>query len=495
MGQYTVIRHRPVVVCFQQTFIKKALSIMYDINENKSIPIDLAIRAFDVLTLIIAGEVASAIHFHSYLEQTSTIHSILLYLCSFLAFLGFEKAGIYRSWRGILPSKMLLNIAMAWGVVLLIGLFFSFLIHRSNEVSRLWLFYWFIVGASLVIAMRILLHTILRHFRKKGFNRKRVVIVGYGAIGQEMHMRAEAQNWFGYEVVAVYAEEKDREILSSTTVIKLTSLDDLPSFVESNHINEIWIALSIDASIQPQKLQYLLRSVLVDIRWVPDMLSIRMLSNDMVDFLGFPTIDLNRPILSGFNGILKELFDRMFALTVLILLSPLLIGIAIGIKRDSPGSIFFKQYRHGLNGKLFSVYKFRTMKPHVASAELIQAKKDDDRITPFGKFMRRTSLDELPQFINVLFGDMSIVGPRPHALQHNNFYKNQIDLYMLRHRVKPGITGWAQIHGLRGETDTLAKMAERVQFDLYYIRHWSFWMDIRIIVWTAFKGWTGSNAY
>ncbi len=135
------------------------------------------------------------------------------------------------------------------------------------------------------------------------------------------------------------------------------------------------------------------------------------------------------------------------------------------------------------------------MKPHQESNVVTQATKNDPRITRIGEFIRRTSLDELPQFINVLLGDMSIVGPRPHALQHNDMYKDMLELYMLRHRVKPGITGWAQIHGHRGETDTLDKMAKRVQFDLYYIQHWSLWMDMRIILWTAFKGWTGKNAY
>ncbi|MGZ5780946.1 MAG: sugar transferase, partial [Burkholderiaceae bacterium] len=158
----------------------------------------------------------------------------------------------------------------------------------------------------------------------------------------------------------------------------------------------------------------------------------------------------------------------------------------------------FKQPRHGLNGKKFDVYKFRSMNVHqenVTNSAVTQAKKNDTRTTKFGRFLRRTSLDELPQFINVLWGDMSIVGPRPHALQHNEMYKDMLELYMLRHRVKPGITGWAQIHGYRGETDTIDKMEKRVQFDLYYIKNWSLWMDVRIILWTAIKGWTGNNAY
>ena len=390
---------------------------------------------------------------------------------------------------------MIGNIAISWAVVLMMGLLFSFLIHRSGEVSRLWLFYWLFVGTTFLVAIRWIIYSFLRHLRKNGLNKKRVALVGYGTVGQELHRRAKTQNWIGYDVVAVFAEDEHKRDKRLSEVQILDSIDALPSFVDGNHIDEIWLALSINASTQPQKLQYLLRNALIDIRWIPDTFSIRMLSSDREDFLGFSSVDLNRPMSSGVHGIVKDIFDKLFAFAVLILLSPLFLAIAMRIKKESPGPIFFTQYRHGLNGKLFSVYKFRTMKLHEENGQITQAKKNDDRITPFGKLMRRTSLDELPQFINVLLGDMSIVGPRPHALQHNDLYKEQMDLYMLRHRVKPGITGWAQIHGLRGETDTLEKMVERVQFDLYYIRNWSFWMDVRIIAWTALKGWTGKNAY
>jgi putative colanic acid biosynthesis UDP-glucose lipid carrier transferase len=472
---------------------------MDDLIGKNSTTLEIVMRALDVITLIIAGELASAIHFGSPVMQTTQIHTSLLYLCSFLAFAVFEKMGIYRAWRGRKPSKMIFNIALSWALTLTAGLVFSFLIHRSGEVSRLWLFYWFLIGTTSVVTVRWLIHAVLRHFRKNGRNQKKVVIIGYGPVGQEMHRRAKTQNWYGYEVLAIYPENRTVASTGQPGVKILTSIQDLPEFVERNHIDEIWIALSVNSALAPQQLQYLLRNALVDIRWVPDTFSIRILSSEIGDFLGFPAVDLNRPVSSGLSGTAKDIFDKLFAMAVLIVLAPLFAVIAIKIKKNSPGPVFFKQYRHGLNGKLFSVYKFRTMRLHAENAVLTgplrQATKNDDRVTPFGKFMRRTSLDELPQFINVLLGDMSIVGPRPHALQHNELYKDQMDLYMLRHRVKPGITGWAQIHGLRGETDTLDKMAQRVQFDLYYIRHWSFWMDVRIIVWTALKGWTGNSAY
>ena len=251
----------------------------------------------------------------------------------------------------------------------------------------------------------------------------------------------------------------------------------------------------MSASAELQSLQYLLRNALVDIRWIPDTMSMQILSHKMIHFLGLTAVELNQPLSGGVHGIAKDLFDRLFALTALVLLAPLFIVLAILIKLSSPGPVFFKQPRLGLNGKPFNVYKFRSMKPHVEHGTVTQATQDDPRITKIGRFIRRTSLDELPQFINVLRGEMSVVGPRPHALQHNEMYKDKLEMYMLRHRVKPGITGWAQIHGYRGETDTVDKMAKRVEFDLHYIQNWTLWMDIKIIVWTAFKGWTGSNAY
>ncbi len=193
---------------------------------------------------------------------------------------------------------------------------------------------------------------------------------------------------------------------------------------------------------------------------------------------------------------IKDSFDRLFALVVLLMLSPLLLILALAIKLTSEGPVLFRQLRIGRDDQPFYVYKFRSMHMHVEpDGQLTQATRDDPRITPLGRFMRRTSLDELPQFLNVLRGEMSVVGPRPHALAHHELYRVRVASYTLRHSVKPGITGWAQVHGCRGETETDDKMARRVALDLHYIRHWSFWLDLKIILWTAFHGWTDGNAY
>lgn len=452
-------------------------------------------RLMDVLALEIAGGIASLIYFQGSLLDAAPIHTVLLHFCSALAFLLFPQLELYGSWRGRSLPDMFLRLAASWALVLLTGLFFSFMIHHVGNVSRLWMFYWYAIGLALLVVYRSVVHFVLRYLRTKGLNIKRVLIVGYGSTGQELHRRALELDWAGYEVIAVHAAPEDAAKIIDTRIARIDDLQNIHNYVEANCIHEIWITLPLMESPKLQELQYLLRNSLADIRWAPDILGLQMLSNKMINFLGFPVVDLNQPISSGLNGIVKDIFDKVFAAVALLLLAPLFAVIAILIKHSSPGPVFFRQPRLGLNGRKFNVYKFRTMKVHQEHDRVTQATRSDPRITRIGGFLRRTSLDELPQFINVLLGDMSVVGPRPHALQHNELYKDLLEMYMLRHRVKPGITGWAQIHGHRGETDTVDKMAKRVQFDLHYIQNWSLWMDIRIIIWTAFKGWTGKNAY
>jgi len=211
--------------------------------------------------------------------------------------------------------------------------------------------------------------------------------------------------------------------------------------------------------------------------------------------VGVPMLDLSSSPMEGGNLVAKWLEDKIVGTLILLLITPLLLFIALAVKLTSSGPAIFQQRRLGWNGETIMIYKFRSMYQHAESSVLTQATKGDPRITPLGRFLRSTSLDELPQFINVLQGNMSIVGPRPHALSHNDQYMQLIPRYMLRHKVKPGITGWAQVNGLRGETDTVDKMEARIQADIYYIEHWSLWFDLRIIFMTVFKGLVGKNAY
>ncbi|KAF3998169.1 undecaprenyl-phosphate glucose phosphotransferase [Glaciimonas immobilis] len=462
---------------------------------KQAFELELLRRLIDVVVLAGAALLANYLRYGSAFGPIPPVHLVLLYLSCAMVLFGFPQKGI--STRGRLMPQMFVRFATSWAMILLAGLLLTFFVHRASELSRLWLLYWYVTGFVFLSLYKIFTHGVLSIIRRRGLNSKRIMIVGYGRTGQEMHKRALQHHGYGYDVTAIYADPADQASIdldaNSPTCIK--SLDAINDYLQENDIHEIWITLPISASAQLLELQYLLRNALVDVRWVPDMLGFQMVNHQMVDFLGLATVELNRPVSHGMRGVIKHLFDKVFATVVLTLLLPVFAVIAVGIKCSSSGPIFFKQARLGFNGKKFMVYKFRSMTMHKETGELCQATQNDVRITPFGQFLRRTSLDELPQFINVLLGDMSVVGPRPHALQHNVKYEEILELYMARHRVRPGITGWAQIHGLRGETDTLDKMEKRVEFDMHYIHNWSLLMDLRIVIWTAFKGWTGSNAY
>ncbi len=467
---------------------------MHDLIERNASRLEYVIRAGDVLMLYTAGQLASLLGFAEPLERLAPVHLVVLCFACALAFLLFPEFGLYASWRGRSRLVMAGQTVLAILCVTACALVFAFLVRLIGDLSRLWVLLWCVTSGVLIIGAHTLLHASLAGLRERGLNRKRVIMVGYGQTGREMHRRARQQHWTGYQIVASFDSEGAAPI--EPQIERLVALEQVVDSVARYRAQEVWITLPLAESDQLQRLQYLLRNTLVDIRWAPDTAAMSILSHRTVSFLGMPVVELNQPASRGLPGIAKEVFDRLFALVVLIALSPLLVALALAVKCSSPGPVFFLQPRLGLDGRRFNVLKFRSMKVHhEPHGRVTQATRDDPRITPIGRFMRRTSLDELPQFLNVLLGDMSVVGPRPHALVHNDLYKDKLAMYMQRHRVKPGITGWAQINGCRGETDTDEKMARRIALDLHYIQHWSFWMDLKIVLWTAFKGWTDQHAY
>jgi putative colanic acid biosynthesis UDP-glucose lipid carrier transferase len=334
---------------------------------------------------------------------------------------------------------------------------------------------------------------LLRTARDQGLNRKRTVMIGFGTLGHDLWKRVASTRSAGYRITGIFTD--NQEALPES-VIRLDKLSEISTFIRKHEIHEVWIALPVESSALIREVIYNLRHDPIDVRWIPDVMSVRLLGHRVDEFLGVPAIELNSLPAAGIRGMAKEIFDRVFSACVLLGLSPLLLGIAVLIKATSRGPVLFKQTRLGVDGKIFQVYKFRSMKIHQETTGTVtQASREDARVTRIGAFLRKSSLDELPQFLNVLRGEMSVVGPRPHALAHNEQYKDIVACYMMRHRVKPGITGWAQINGLRGQTDALHKMRDRVEFDLYYIQNWSFFMDMSIIAKTAISGWSGKNVY
>ncbi|MEZ0152212.1 MAG: undecaprenyl-phosphate glucose phosphotransferase [Candidatus Reddybacter sp.] len=271
---------------------------------------------------------------------------------------------------------------------------------------------------------------------------------------------------------------------------------NLAELVEDSEVSEVWISMPFNDFARVDEITYELRHSLVDIRFIPQLNDARLLQH-RISYLGSQyAIDLSYTPLDGFNRGLKRLEDLILATLIGISIIPVCLIIALAIRLTSKGPVLFKQKRHGMGGEKITVYKFRSMEVHSeAKSAVTQATISDPRIPPLGYFLRRTSLDELPQFFNVLQGRMSIVGPRPHALVHNEYYKDLVQSYMWRHKVKPGITGWAQINGYRGRTDTLDKMSKRVEHDLWYINNWSFWLDLKIILVSCYKGFFHKNAY
>lgn len=284
-----------------------------------------------------------------------------------------------------------------------------------------------------------------------------------------------------------FPEEFRSKLLGSVTDAVLTA--------QSGVISRLYICLPLHADKRIQQIVEQLGDTTLDVYLVPDLIFMNLIHGRLSNVGDIDTISVFESPHLGLQNYLKRSFDIVFSFTALLCLFPVFVLIAIAIKLTSRGPILFIQDRYGLDGKKIGVYKFRSMKVLENSDIVTQATKNDPRVTAVGGFLRKTSLDELPQFFNVLMGQMSVVGPRPHAVAHNEHYRNRVAFYMLRHKVKPGITGWAQINGWRGETDTLEKMEKRVEFDLAYIRNWSLWWDIQIILKTVLKGFGGKNVY
>ncbi|EPO9490868.1 undecaprenyl-phosphate glucose phosphotransferase, partial [Klebsiella pneumoniae] len=298
--------------------------------------------------------------------------------------------------------------------------------------------------------------------------------------------------WLGFVVKGIY---DDNPQIEYGNVPYGGSLSTLIAQARAGEIDRIYIALSMKDEQIIKDLVSKLTDTTCSVLLIPDVFTFNILQSRTEEINGVPVVPLFDTPLSGINMLFKRLEDIVVSSIILVLISPVLIGIALAVKFSSPGPIIFRQIRYGMDGKPIKVWKFRSMTVMENDDKVIQATKNDVRVTKVGRFLRSTSLDELPQFFNVLFGQMSVVGPRPHAVSHNEQYRSLIQGYMLRHKVKPGITGLAQINGWRGETDTLEKMEKRIEYDLLYIRGWSIWLDLKIIFLTIFKGFINKSAY
>jgi putative colanic acid biosynthesis UDP-glucose lipid carrier transferase len=450
------------------------------------------LRLADVAGITLAGWLAYWLRFDAInvdLEYQRHLARGVLF-----ALLVFSMSPLYRSWRGRGLAGELWTMLGAYAAAFVVALLYATAFKLTSDISRLWWGSWFLAAVGLGTASRFVFRGAAAWTRQRGIDLRNAVIIGAGDDAARIADHLQRQPWAGIRVLGWF--QTQAEFGARPALPRLGDIDQLADWVDAHHVNQVWIALPMSEQARIERILAALEHSTADIKFVPDLLGLQLINHSVEQVAGLPVINLRASPFDGDARLLKAIEDRVLAALILLLIAPLLAAIAIGVKLSSRGPVLFRQPRHGRDGRVIEVWKFRSMCVHAeAQGQVTQATRHDSRVTPFGRFLRSSSLDELPQFINVLQGTMSIVGPRPHAVAHNHHYKDVVDNYMQRHRVKPGITGWAQVNGLRGETDTLDKMAARVEYDLYYLQNWSLSFDLKIIAMTVLKGFIGKNAY
>lgn len=431
----------------------------------------------------------SALYVIFNLNSLEIAHQAMLIFLSMVSF--FQLIGgltdFYRSWRGVSLFAELITCSKN---IFLSSLLLLPLVWFYSNISLILLVQYscaiLVLMSCMRIAIRLLYAFVFKIFQKS----KNVLIVGDSEKALRLFQDLRKSEWIGFNPLGVYTFNQQFDTAEFSG-----SVNDAVEIIQSQEINQVYVVTNQENISQVDCLLKILSDTTCSTVIVPELFSYDFLYSRVEDINGTPIIPIIDTRIKGINIFLKRVEDICVASSILILISPLLVCIAIAIKLNSKGPVFFKQIRYGLNGKPILVYKFRSMSVMENGADVKQAVKNDPRVTTVGSFLRKTSLDELPQFINVILGNMSVVGPRPHAAAHNEEYRKLITGYMLRHKVKPGITGLAQIRGWRGETDTLDKMEKRVDCDLEYIRTWSLLLDLKIIFLTIFKGFINKAAY
>ncbi len=452
-----------------------------------------------------------------YEEDFTSYYLVLAIITFFISSYIYERILIYRNWRKGRLLAYMRDTVMGWLVILAILVFLGYATKFHNQFSQQVLLTWFMVTPLMLIISHLTVRSIVANLYNKGHLRSAIVIGANETslefikhIAELPFLLISYQGFFdernSSRLAGDSASRPDETVDSAMAAtanspdnfnfgVRLGGLTDVVPYVQKHNIEMVFISLPMSSQPRIQKLMDELPDTTTSIYFLPDIY-IFDLMQARFEYIGdVPVVAMNESPFTGIDGVVKSISDFVLALLIIILLSPVLAGIALAVKITSPGPVIFKQRRYGLNGEEIMVYKFRSMTVTEDGENIEQAKQNDQRFTKIGGFLRRTSLDELPQFFNVLQGRMSIVGPRPHAVAHNELYRKLIKGYMLRHKAKPGITGWAQVNGWRGETETLEKMKARIEHDLYYLKHWSIWLDLWIIIKTIWIVLRRENAY
>ncbi|MGZ5051707.1 MAG: undecaprenyl-phosphate glucose phosphotransferase [Methylobacter sp.] len=452
----------------------------------------LLLRVIDIAVLIGAAWVSHYFWLREFAVDQD--YRIVITLGVLAAIIFFEIGQVYRPWWNDAMRGEVARIVRGWlsAIVTVISIVALVRMHFWFGSSYRWIVTWWGLGLLFMLVARGLLARTLQWLRARGWSQGRIVLVGLNTMAVAVSRQLNHSSWAGLQVVG-YVDDRSasQRLVDDALLPRLGGLGDLTAIVTQLAVDEVWIASSGESLVE--RVQYQLRHLPVSIRLIIDCFDFKQskfLSLNAV--AGIPTLDVSVSPLHGVNRYVKEIEDRLFAFIILVLISPLLALIAIGVKLSSPGPVFYRQVRVGWNNRSFTMLKFRSM-PVDAEAKTgaVWAKPGEKRATPFGGFLRKTSLDELPQLINVLMGDMSLVGPRPERPDFVEVFKDQVPNYMKKHMVKAGITGWAQVNGWRGDTD----LNRRIEHDLYYIQHWSVWFDLEIALRTVITGFINKNAY
>jgi putative colanic acid biosynthesis UDP-glucose lipid carrier transferase len=454
--------------------------------------VSLAQRAADAGWIIAGHYVACLLYPQDWFDINTAAVAVAVVVFHFVA----EFNGLYRSWRGAPLKHEAFRVMSTWAVVVPSLLFLAFITKTSAQHSRFIASVWFGLTPALVLGWRVVVRLALLQLRQRGRNSRSVAIAGLTPMAERLAERITTDPYAGMHIVGFYDDRATRRSKVPLQYAPLIGgLDRLVADARAGRVDRVYITLPLRAEPRINSIVRRLADTTASVYVVADFFVFDLLHAQWSSVGDIPTVSIFDTPFHGVGGWLKRLEDLVVGLAILCIIFVPMLLIAIGVKLSSPGPILFRQRRYGLNGAQIRVLKFRTMSVCEDGPEIRQAQRQDPRVTRFGAFLRQTSLDELPQFLQVLTGEMSIVGPRPHAVAHNELYRAKIYGYMLRHKVKPGITGWAQVNGWRGETDTYEKMQKRVDHDLDYIRNWNLLLDIRIIWMTIFGSKTSDNAY
>lgn len=454
-----------LVKFFDFLAINFALSLAFSLFNIESSPFDLLYGIFVAVTFVACGQ-----------------------------HVGFYDK-VNRADFARMTSRLFANFLIVEICVIAVSAFFSFVEHVemhgfTGQIGLVW----FAIAFIIICTSRIAVFYASK-FVKSRSKKRHIAIVGMTQAGLAIE-KALLEEYKNSNVEISFYDDRSEDRFSYVTKTELKGkVDELITLAKQGDVDDVYVALPMVAKDRIRLFLDQLSDTTVDTFIVPDLYTYNLNVSQICRVGNVDTFSVFASPFEGLGHIVKRIEDIIIGSAIMLLISPVLIAVAIGVKRSSPGPILFKQDRYGLGGKKIKVWKFRSMKVMENSAVVTQATKNDPRVTKFGAFIRRTSLDELPQFINVLQGTMSIVGPRPHAVAHNEEYRILVDNYMIRHKIKPGITGLAQISGYRGETDTLDKMEKRIQYDIRYMQNWSLFLDLKIIFLTIFKGFVSETAY